>query len=171
MKNGLPILIVIGVVVATRLVRRMRPGAVRPERALIYASVIAVASLLAVADSFSLLETGLGLALIPVALLAGVGLGVLLVRAMRFYVGPDGRLWAQGGILFVAVFLATIALRLGVEFGSAGTLASTGATSGHLAPTPLNIVSADLVFLSVGMWGSRALLIWRRHRTFVAQGS
>jgi hypothetical protein len=158
-----PIAIVAGLVIL-RMYRRARPQPVRPRAIGISTAIIGVVLLLAIAGSLPILTASpLGIALAPVALAAGCGLGWLLVRTVRFYPHAEtGELWMRGDAVFIAVILATIVLRLGVQFAAGGQFGSGTASFTH--PTPLRIISTDLIFLSAGMWVTRGVLLLTRHR-------
>jgi CcdC-like protein len=156
----------IAVFIFLRLRRRVRPAPVRPDRSFIYVGAILLATALSLIGAFHLLATPLGAGLIPVMLAVGAALGVVLTNTMTFYTGPDGRLWMKGGALFIGIFIGLIALRLGVRYvASGGNFAQVPAAE---APTILNIVSVDLLFLSVGLWTARAFVLWRRYQSFPA---
>ena len=160
--------------------RRIRPRQVRPVG--IVVSGVAIVLLI----GFSLVGTGgrilsdpVALALVPIFLAGGIALGWYLVRSMTFWTDEaTGALWMKGGIVFTAVLLATIIVRLGVRgiaYGSLfgpGSFSGSGAGTGSFQPQTntshgfLYDLSADLLFLSLGMWGTRALLLyqqWRNH--------
>ena len=74
----------------------------------------------------------------------------------------------RGGVLFAAILVGTIVLRFGIRyivfgnaFGTTGSR-STGPVSPSLAF--LSEVSADLLFLSLGLWASRAFFLIQRQR-------
>jgi tetrahydromethanopterin S-methyltransferase subunit D len=161
-------IVLIGALVIFRIFRRSRPQPVRPRAIAISTAILGFVLLLAIVGSAPiLLATPLGLALAPVALAAGCGLGWLLVRTVRFY--PDqktGELWMRGDVVFIAVILATILLRLGVQFAAGGPATGTAALT-H--PTPLRVISTDLIFLSAGMWLTRGVLLLKRHSRHQAQ--
>ena len=158
--------------------RRIRPRQVRPVG--IVVSGVAIVLLI----GFSLVGTGgrilsdpAALALVPVFLAGGIALGWYLVRSMTFWTDEaTGALWMKGGIVFTAVLLATIVVRLGVRgiaYGSLfgpGSFSGSGTGPGSFQPQTntshgfLYDLSADLLFLSLGMWGTRALLLYQRWR-------
>jgi hypothetical protein len=116
-----------------------------------------------------LVASPLGLIVAPVALAAGCSLGWLLVRTVRFYPHPEtGELWMRGDMVFIAVILATLVLRIGVQFAAGPSQMAGGAVS-MTHPTPLRVVSTDLIFLSAGMWITRGVLLLARHRRHQAQ--
>jgi hypothetical protein len=169
--KSLIFLVPIAVIVFLRLRGRARPAPVRPSRAFIYVAVALVGTALGVAGSLNLLLTPLGAALVPVMLVVGAVMGVLLTNSMTFYAGPDGKLWMKGGVIFIAIFLGLLAVRFGIRFAAVGSIGpgSGGFGQASVEPaTPLSIVSADLLFLSVGLWLARAVALWRRHRAYVA---
>jgi len=148
--------------------RRMRPQPVRPGRIAVSGGIIVL--LLGV----SLVGTGgriiadpVALALVPVFLVLGGLAGYYLVRTLTFWNDPDtGALWMRGGALFAIILVATIAIRFGARAVATGSFAgSTGgfsaAGSGHGL---LYDLSADLLFLSLGLWAARAFFVIRRFR-------
>jgi hypothetical protein len=169
--RGLVFLVPVAIVLFFRMRGRIRPAPVRPSRAFVFVAIALAGTALGVAGSLNLLLTPLDAALIPITLALGAVLGIVLTNSMTFYQGPDGNLWMKGGAVFIAIFLGLLALRFGVRFAAVGTLAPSSGALGRAAvepATPLSIVSADLLFLSVGLWLARAVALWRRHRAFVA---
>jgi membrane protein CcdC involved in cytochrome C biogenesis len=166
-----PLLIAaIAILVFFRLRSRLRPAPVRPDRAFIYVGFILLATALSLLGAYRLLLTPLGAGLIPVMLVIGAVLGIFLTRTMTFYRGPDGNLWMKGGALFIGIFVGLIAVRLAVRYAASG--GSFAQNSGVAEPvTILNILSADLLFLSVGLWGARAYELRRHRRTFLTTGA
>jgi len=159
------IVALVAVFIFWRMRRRIRPAPVRPMRSLTYVVIVIVGSGLGLAGHYHELLTPLGAILIPVMLAAGVGLGVLLTSTMNFYDGPDRELWMSGGVVFIAIFIAVLALRLGVSFAaSGGSLAPHGAASSGSAASTVSILSADLLLVSPGLWGARMVALWRRYR-------
>src|SRR5690349_8443246 len=153
-------LVLIVVLLGFVLARRMRPQPVRTQRLLVMALiVVVVVGASAVGTGAHVLRDIPALLLAPVALAMGILAGVLLVRTMRFWTDKgSGELWMRGGWLFLAVLLATIALRTGVRIAaSQGNRTPTVAPTGFLAD-----LSTDLLLVSVGMWLTRAALIYRR---------
>ncbi|HYZ01047.1 MAG TPA: CcdC protein domain-containing protein [Candidatus Binatia bacterium] len=162
-------ILVIAAVFVVVLLRRMRPQPVRPNRLLIRA-VLIVALL-----TFSLVSTGVGLVhnvlalvLAPVALAVGAVLGWVLVRTMTFWTDEGtGELWMKGGAVFAVLLIVVIGLRIGVTFALGGgnpyaSGASQG-THGWLAG-----LTSDLLILSMGLWLSRAGLVYQRYRQHAA---
>src|SRR5579859_583741 len=149
--------------VAFSLYRRLRPQPVRPTRVLVTTGVIVVVVVLTLSIPVRQGQLLTELELMPLFLLAGVGLGVLLVRTMTFWAEPStGELWMKGGALFAGVFLGSLVLRVGVRL-ALGETASAGRSSALLAA-----VSTDLLFLVVGLWLTRAVILVRRHRAHQA---
>jgi hypothetical protein len=168
--------------------RRLRPRRVRPVG--IVVSGVGIVLLI----GFGLVGTGgrilsdpIALPLIPVFLAGGIALGWYLVRSMTFWTDDTtGELWMRGGMIFTLVLLATIVLRLavrGIAYGSLfgpGSFSGSGTGAGGFQPQTnpshrfLYDLSADLLFLSLGMWGMRALLLyqrWRNHEVARASAS
>jgi hypothetical protein len=156
------------VFVALGIRRRMRPQPVRPGRILIFSVVIVlVVGLSFVGTGAHLIENPLAIALAPVCLLAGAGLGFVLVRNMRFWTDPEsGQLWMAGGALFAIILVGTILVRLGVRYAATGD--PFAPPRANEAPSPLSVLSADLLFLTLGLWLSRAVLLVLRHRDHAA---
>jgi len=152
--------LLIGFVVA----RRMRPQPVRPDRlALGGVAIVAVIGLSLVGTGGSIIGDPVALILIPVFLAAGAALGFYLVRTMTFWADPaTGALWMKGGVLFALILVGTIAIRLGVRSVVYG---SPFAGGGRSVPHGfLYDLSADLLFLSLGLWVARAFFVYRRHQ-------
>lgn len=153
------------VIICFAIARRMRPQPVRPNRLIITAVVYCLILLASLATAGqALIQSVPALILAPVCLIIGIVLGVVLVRFMTFWVDPQsGVLWMRGGIVFAIIFVVTLALRLGASFlfGGAGEFGHGGAHAPHGF---LSDLSTDLIFLSVGMWASRAALLYNRYR-------
>jgi hypothetical protein len=151
--------------------RRMRPQPVRPGRILVTAVIIvAVLGSSFVATGAHLLSHPLAVLLAPVCLVAGAGLGFVLVRTMRFWEDPaSGELWMAGGAAFAVILLVTLALRFGVRYLATGSAFGTSGPQAQEPSSPLAILSADLLFLTLGLWLSRAVLLLLRYREHQAQ--
>jgi hypothetical protein len=154
------------------VVRRMRPQPVRPNRLIVGGVVIALlvaASL--VGSGTGLIGDPVALVLIPVFVAAGIALGYYLVGTMSFWTDPrTGALWMKGGALFALILVGTIVLRLGVRSVVYG---SPFGSSGFGRPAPHGLLydlSADLLFLTLGLWAARAYFVYQRHRTHAAGG-
>jgi hypothetical protein len=162
-------IVLIGALVIFRIFRRSRPQPVRPRAIAISTAILGFVLLLAIVGSLPILiASPLGLALAPVALVAGCGLGWLLVKTVRFFPDPQtGDLWMGGDAVFIGVVLATILLRLGVQYAAGGQMTTGTAALTH--PTLARVISTDLVFLSAGMWLTRGVLLLARHRRHQAQ--
>jgi hypothetical protein len=152
------------VFVALGVRRRMRPQPVRPNRILLFSLLIVlVVGLSFVSTGAHLIQNPLAVALAPVCLLAGAALGFVLIRTMRFWTDPDtGQLWMAGGALFAIILVGTILLRFGVRYAATGDPFSAPRPSE--AVSPLSILSADLLLVTLGLWVSRAVLLVLRHR-------
>jgi hypothetical protein len=148
------------------VMRRIRPQPVRPDR------LIRGAVIILVVIGLGLFGTGTGiisdppaLVLVPVFAVAGIGLGYFLVRTMTFWTDQGtGELWMRGGALFALILVATIVLRFGIRFVLVGSFTSTGPATQHGFVEDL---SADFLFLSLGLWAARAYFIYQRHRQHV----
>lgn len=165
------------------IMRRMRPQPVRPGRILVSGVAICLVILLSlVGVGGRIISDPLALLLIPVFAAAGVAVGYYLVRTMTFWTNPaTGALWMKGGALFALILLATIFIRLGVRslvygsmFGPGGGSFSGGSagtgTASVAAHGLLYDLSADLLFLSLGLWAARAYLLYQRHRSHAQSG-
>ena len=149
-------------IVAFAVYRRTRRQPVRPTRAIVIAAVIVLLSgvgLFGVARG-QLLD----FVLAPIALAVGFGLGWVLMGTINFWRDETtGQLWMQGGVLYVLIWLATYALRLGVEVVAGGGQLSF-ATPPHPEPGPLGLLSIDMLFVSMGLWIARAAALVQRSR-------
>ncbi len=170
-------LLLIAALIGLGVARRIRPQPVRIRRLVIGGVAITLLIL------FSLVGTGgsvggdpVALVLIPVSVAAGAVIGYYLVRSMTFWADPGtGQLWMRGGPLFAVILVGTIVIRFGVRdivygsvFGpSGGGFPAPGATGSHGL---LYDLSADLLFLSLGLWLARAYFIWQRYRAHIASG-
>jgi membrane protein CcdC involved in cytochrome C biogenesis len=102
---------------------------------------------------------------------AGAALGFILVRTMRFWSDQaTGELWMKGGALFALILVATIVLRFGVRAVLTGSLFGSASVGGPQQHGFLYDLSADLLFLTLGLWVARAYLVYQRHRAHVAAG-
>ncbi len=159
------------------VVRRVRPQPVRPQRLIVSGAIIVLVI------AFSLVGSGgrviadpLALLLIPLFVAAGVALGYYLVRTMTFWTDQaSGTLWMKGGALFALILVATIAVRFGVRvlaYGSAFGSGSFGGGTGFTQPNAphglLYDLTADLLFLSLGLWVARAFFLVQRHQAHTA---
>ena len=171
-------LAIMALLIGPGVLRRMRPQQVRPGRLLVGGAVIVVViGLSLVGAGGRIIEDPVALLLIPLFVAAGVALGYYLVRTMTFWSDPaTGSLWMRGGALFALILIATVSLRLvvrGLAYGSVlgpptaagGSLLAPQAT-GHQGL--LYDLSADLLFLSLGLWLARAYLLVQRHRAHQA---
>jgi hypothetical protein len=161
--------VVTALVLGLVVMRRMRPQPVRPDRLAVGGAIIVLLV------AFGLVGTGgsiigdpLALALIPVFIAAGGALGFLLVRTMTFWSDPNtGALWMKGGALFALIVVGTIVLRFGVRAVVTGSPFGSG-SFGSRPHGFLYDLSADLLFLSLGLWVARAFLVYQRHRQHAA---
>jgi hypothetical protein len=150
--------------------RRMRPQPVRP-RGIAISGVIIVLVVLA-----SFAETGSGLthdipalALVPVFLAAGIGLGFVLVRTLSFWTDREsGQLWMRGGPLFAVILVGSIALRFGARLAATGSMYGGNPATSHGF---LYDLSGDLLLLTLGLWGARAFFLLKRHREHTETGA
>lgn len=145
--------------------RRTRPQRVRLTRTILYTAVIVVVSLAGLSTNLAVFSSLLFLGIAPFALLVGILLGWLMMRTIRFWRDQQtGGVWMSGGVAYVAIWLATLVLRLGVEYAATGNvgMASPVHPTGPL--TPLSIVASDLLFLSAGLWLARGYALVQRYR-------
>jgi membrane protein CcdC involved in cytochrome C biogenesis len=164
--------LVVAVIFVVVLLRRTRPQPVRPN-ALLIRAVLIVALL-----GFSLVSTGVGLVhnvlalvLAPVALALGGVLGWVLVRTMTFWTDEGtGELWMKGGAVFAVLLIVVIGLRIGVTYALGGGNPYAGAGSSQGQHGWLTGLTSDLLILSMGLWLSRAGLVYQRYRQHAAQG-
>ncbi len=166
--SGLTVGVVAVVVIVLVVVRRMRPQPVNPTRTLLMGAIFIVLLLLALGSDFNpFIHDVPAIVAAPFALALGGVLGLVIVRSMTFWVDPQsGLLWMRGGLLFVVIYVGALVLRIGTTY-----LAQSGNHNPDLAHlTWLHGVSADLLFLSIGMWAVRAALIFNRYRQHVSQG-
>jgi hypothetical protein len=162
-------LVVIAALMGVVIARRMRPQPVRPDRIAISGAIIVlvIASSL-FGPNLQVVENPISLALIPVFIALGIGLGFVLVRTLTFWTDQaTGQLWMRGGVLFAAILVGTVVLRFGIRYIVYGN-AFGGYSSTAPRPTGLlavaSDITADLLFLSLGLWASRAYLLIQRHR-------
>lgn len=166
--SGLTVGVIVLVVIVFVIARRMRPQPVNPTRTLALGAIFIVLLVLALGSDFNpFIHDVPAIIAAPFALLLGGALGFVIVRSMTFWVDPQsGLLWMRGGILFAVIYVCALGLRLGTTY-----LAQSASTNPALRQlTWLHGVSADLLFLSMGMWAVRAALIYNRYRQHVAQG-
>ncbi len=162
-------LIILVAVIGWLVFRRTRPQRVRLTRTVLYTTLIVLASLAGLAANLRVLSNPLFLGVAPLALLVGIALGWLMMRTIRFWRDHEtGHVWMSGGIAYVAVWLATLVLRLGVEYAATGNLAmgEPPRVAGPL--TTLSIIASDLLLLSVGLWLARGYELVRRYRDLAA---
>lgn len=169
----LPIIIFL-VIIGFFVYRRTRPQRVRLTRTILYTAVIVLVSLGGLAANLAVFGSLLFLGLAPFALLAGPFLGWLMMRTIRFWRDDGtGQIWMSGGFAYVAIWLATLVLRLGIEYAATGRLGMAGPPRPAGPLTPLAVIASDLLFLSVGLWLARGFSLVRRYRELspVATGS
>ena len=158
-------------VVGFGVARRMRPQPVRPNRLILSGVVVTLAiGATLVGAGGAIVGDPITLALLPVFAVAGAALGYYLVRTMRFRADPStGTLWMRGGAVFALILVGTIVVRLGVRTAVYGSPFGAVAVGGR--PNPHGLLydlSADLLFLSLGLWAARAYFLVQRHRAHAA---
>ena len=162
---------IMALLIGLGVVRRMRPQPVRPTRLLVGGVIIvAVIGASLVGAGGSIVGDPLALVLIPVFVVAGAALGYYLVQTMSFWSDPaTGGLWMKGGALFALILVGTIAVRLGVRTVVYGSPFGSG-SFGSRPHGFLYDLSADLLFLSLGLWLARAFFLYQRHQQHVTAG-
>jgi hypothetical protein len=167
----LPFMIVLGFV-GWAVYRRTRPQQVRLTRTIVYTSLIVLLSLVGLGANTRLLTNSLFIDIAPVALLSGLAVGWLMMRTIRFWRDQsNGQVWMSGGAAYVAIWLVTMALRLGIDYAATGGFSSVSSQQGNQAPTTLSIIASDLLFLSIGLWLARGYALVRRYREFAPVGT
>jgi hypothetical protein len=163
-------LVIVLVFISIAIARRIRPQPVRPTRILVFSVVIVLLlGFSFVGTGLHQIENPLALALAPVCLLAGIALGFVLVRTMRFWTDPtSGELWMAGGAVFAIILVGSILLRFAVRYAATGDPFAPPKPNEPVSP--LTSISADLLFLSLGLWLSRAVLLLLRYREHSATG-
>jgi len=161
--------VVTALVLGFVVMRRMRTQPVRPNRLLVGGAIIfALVAVSLVGAGGGIVGDPLALALIPVFVVAGGALGFLLVRTMTFWSDPStGALWMRGGAVFALILVGTIVLRFGVRAVLTGSPFGSGSFNGPQQHGFLYDLSADLLFLTVGLWVARAFFVYQRHRQHV----
>lgn len=169
-------LVIMVVFMGLGLRRRMRPQPVRPARIAIAGVIIVLllGSSLAFTGS-RILSDFLALLLAPVFLVVGAALGWYLVRTMTFWTDAStGTLWMRGGALFALILMGTIAIRFAAralltgnafDGGYSGSYSGSGYSGSHGF---LYDLSADFLFLSLGLWAARAGSLLLRYRAHTA---
>lgn len=143
--------------------RRTRPQPVGIARTVIFTTFILLSSFAGLAANPGILRMPLFIALAPVMLLVGLGLGWTMMRQIHFWRDQTtGKIWMGGGVAYVAVWLATLALRLGIDYAAGNFSGAAATATAH--PTTLAILASDLLFLSVGLWLMRGFILVRRVR-------
>ena len=166
--SSLTIGLIVVVAAVFIIVRRMRPQPVNPTRVVLMGGVFVVLLLVALgSDVSTFLRDVPAIIAAPFAIVLGGLLGWFIVRSMTFWVDQQsGLLWMRGGFLFAVIYVVALLLRLGTTY-----LSQAGSNSTLLEQAPwLRGLSADLIFLSIGMWVVRAVMIYSRYRQHVAQG-
>lgn len=162
----LSLLIILGFV-GWAVYRRTRPQQVRLTRTVVYTTLIVLLSVVGLSANPQLLSDPLFVVIAPVALLAGLAMGWLMMRTIRFWRdGPTGQIWMSGGAAYVAIWLATLVLRLGIDYVATGGFSDVAPNHPAQAPTTLSILASDLLFLSVGLWLARGYALVRRYREY-----
>jgi hypothetical protein len=151
--------------------RRTRPQPVGIARTVLFTAFIVLSSLAGLAANPGTLRVPLFIGLAPIMLLVGLGLGWTMMRQIHFWRDQaTGKVWMAGGAAYVAIWLATLALRLGIDYAAGSFSGAAARATDH--PTTLAILASDLLFLSVGLWLMRGVILVRRVRehTLLAGG-
>ena len=160
-------LLIMAAFVGWAVYRRTRPQQVRLTRTVVYTILIVLLSVAALGVNSQLLSDPLFIVIAPVALLGGLVVGWLMMRTIRFWRDQsNGQIWMSGGAAYVAIWFATVLLRLGVDYAATGSFSSVGPGQGNHAPTELSIIASDLLFMSVGLWLARGYALVRRYREY-----
>jgi len=166
-----PLIVILGVI-GWFVYRRTRPQRVRLIQTILYTALIVVLSLVGLSTNPGVFSSLLFLGIAPFALLVGIFLGWLMMRTIRFWRDhATGHVWMSGGVAYVAIWLATLALRLGIEYAATGSFSMANPTRPTGPLTPLSIVASDLLFLSVGLWLARGFALVRRYRELATVAS
>ena len=167
----LSLLILLGFV-GWAVYRRTRPQQVRLARTIVYTVLIVLLSVAALGANTRLLSNPLFIVIAPVALLGGLVVGWLMMRTIRFWRDQsNGQIWMSGGVAYIAIWFATVLLRLGIDYAATGTFSSVGPEQGNRTPTTLSIIASDLLFLSIGLWLARGYALVRRYREYSSVGT
>ncbi len=170
-QSQLYVLAILMLFVSLGVVRRLRPQPVRVRRIVfggVLIALLVVSSL--VGTGGRIVSDPVALLLVPVFIALGVGLGCYLVNTMSFWTDQQtGTLWMRGGALFALILVGTIVLRLGVRTVAYGSpFGPSGFGQGTGQRGLLYDLSADLLFLTLGLWGARAFLLVQRYRAHEA---
>ncbi len=155
--------------VAFAMYRRMRPQPVRPQRAVVLAAIIVLFSVVSLSGNNQLTDHPVAVILALPALLLGIGGGFALMQSIHFWRDEaTGALWMRGGIVYLAAWLVTLAIRQGVAYAS-------GAYDAHTAGArPVNpalaVLAADLLIVSMGLWIARAGALVLKYREYERSG-
>ena len=97
-------------------------------------------------------------------------LGFVVMRRMRPQPVRPNRLLVGGAVIVLLVafsLVGTIVLRFGVRAVLTGNPFGSGSFNGPHQHGFLYDLSADLLFLTLGLWVARAFLVYQRHRQHV----
>lgn len=162
----LPIIAILGLI-GWSVYRRTRAQKVRMAQTIVITALIVLTSIAGLVANTRPFEDPLFVVLAPVALLAGLGMGWMMMRTIRFWrEGSTGEVWMSGGVAYVALWLATIALRMGIDYVATGGFSKLGQGAADRPPTTLSTVASDLLFLSIGLWLARGYALVRRYREY-----
>ncbi len=162
--SSLPVLIVVLALFAWSIYRRTRSQRVQPIRAIVITTLIVLFSLGALAANTRLLVDPLFIELAPVTLAVGLIVGSLMMRTIRFWRDRQtGQVWMSGGAAYVAIWLATVVFRLGIDYLATGGFSTVASAQRNQPPTALSVVASDLLFLSIGLWLARGYALVRRY--------
>lgn len=166
------VLIVVLALVGWSIYRRTRSQRVRLVQTVAITALIVLSSLLGVVANTRLLAVPLFVELAPVALLAGLWVGWMMMRTIRFWRDQQtGQVWMSGGAVYVAIWFVILIFRLGIEYLATGGFSSVATLRGNQTPTTLSVLASDLLFLSVGLWLARGYVLVRRYRQYATTGT
>lgn len=116
--------------------RRTRPQPVGIARTVLFTAFIVLSSLAGLAANPGTLRVPLFIGLAPIMLLVGLGLGWTMMRQIHFWRDQaTGKVWMAGGAAYVAIWLATLALRLGIDYAAGSFSGAAARATDH--PTTL----------------------------------
>ncbi len=164
--------LIILALVGWSIYRRTRSQPVRLTQTILITTLVVLASLAGLAANTRLLMSPLFVVLAPVALFAGLIVGSLRMRTIRFWRDQStGQVWMSGGAAYIAIWLAILAFRLGIEYLATGGFTNVAAARGNQPPTTLSITASDLLLLSIGLWLARGYALVQRYREHTTAGA
>jgi hypothetical protein len=135
----------------------------------VLAAIIVLFSAVSLTGSNQLTDHPLAVILALPALLVGIGGGFVLMQSIHFWRdAATGELWMRGGVVYLAVWLVTLALRQGVAYASGAY--DTHTAGAHPVSPALAVLAADLLFVSMGLWIARAGALVLKYREYERTG-